>query len=232
MKRQIIAMGGGGFTMEPGNPLLDDYVLQQCQKENPSVCFLGTASGDSAGYIELFYEHFDNKPCTPTHLSLFNGHTPDTEGFLLSQDIIYVGGGNTKCMLGIWREWGLDQILRKAWQQGTILSGLSAGSICWFEEGLTDSIPTKLSKLNCLGFLPGSNCPHFDSEAGRRPQYIQAITRGEIKNGIAADDGCALHFVDDQLFKVVSSRPDANAYRFTHNGNATVEEVLKAAYLG
>ena len=113
MIRQIIALGGGGFSMEPDNPLLDDYILEQVEKENPKICFIGTASGDAEGYINRFYTHFNEKRCNPTHLSLFKGETDKIEKFILSQDIIYVGGGNTRNMLVIWKEWGLDNMLKK-----------------------------------------------------------------------------------------------------------------------
>ncbi len=137
--KQIIALGGGGFSMEPENSLLDKYILQQSMKKNPKICFLATASGDSENYISRFYHFFEKQDCQPSHLSLFNPSTRNIESFLLDKDIIYVGGGNTKNLLVLWKEWGLDTILKKAWEQGIILAGISAGSICWFEEGVTDS---------------------------------------------------------------------------------------------
>ncbi len=141
MKRQIIALGGGGFSMEPDNPLLDNYILEQCERDNPKICFIGTASGDAQSYIDRFYAAFESKPCRPSHLSLFKGHTHLLEAFVLEQDIFFVGGGNTRNLLVLWKEWGLDVMISKAYRRGAILSGVSAGSICWFEQGLTDSIP-------------------------------------------------------------------------------------------
>ena len=167
--KQIIAMGGGGFSMEPDNLALDRYVLQQAQKPVPSVCFLPTASADSESYCMRFLTAFSTFECHPSYMSLFKLPTRDVEGFLLSKEVIYVGGGNTKSMLALWREWGLDVILRKAWEQGVVLAGLSAGAICWFEQGVTDSIPGDLTALPCLGLLAGSCCPHYDGEAERRP---------------------------------------------------------------
>ena len=226
--RQIIAMGGGGFSMEPDNPLLDQYILQQANKPQPKICFIPTASGDAEGYIEKFYDFFRQQPCIPSHLSLFKPPTRDLERFVLEQDIIYVGGGNTKNLLVLWKEWGLDGILKKAWQQGIVLAGLSAGSICWYEEGVTDSYGDKLEPLQALGFLKGSHCPHYDGEAERRPAYRQFIEQGNLQEGVAADDGAAIHYVDQDIKRIVSSRPAAKAYRVSKDG----EEELAVEYLG
>jgi dipeptidase E len=229
--RQIIALGGGGFSMEPENPLLDLYILGQSPEPNPKVCFIPTASGDSEGYITRFYTSFEAHVCRPSHLSLFRPPTRDLESYILEKDIIYVGGGNTKSLLALWKEWGLDSILRKAWEQGTILAGVSAGSICWFDEGLTDSYGDKLEPLKCLGFVKGSNCPHYDGEKDRRPSYQQLVETKGISAGIAADDGVAIHYIDQEVSKVVSSRPNAKAYRVTYDQKLIEKEIL-TVYLG
>jgi len=230
MKRQIIALGGGGFSDEPENPLLDDYILSQSPKVNPKICFIGTASGDAEGYIDNFYNFFEKKNCIPSHLSLFAGHTDKIEAFILDQDILYVGGGNTRNLLVLWKEWGLDSYIKQAYEQGTILCGISAGSICWFEEGLTDSIPTQLNKLNCLGFLKGSNCPHFDGQPERQAIYKQKIQNGEMKSGIACDDGVALHFVNEKLERVIASQKNKHAYQFEMR-EKLMETLLEPEYL-
>lgn len=230
--RQIIAMGGGGFSMEPDNPLLDRYILQQSGKRTPKVCFVPTASGDAEGYIQRFYAAFRQLDCEPSHLSLFKPPTYDLESFVLEKDVIYVGGGNTKNLLALWREWGLDRIMRKAWEEGVVLAGISAGSLCWFEEGVTDSFGTRLDRIACLGLLPGSNCPHYDGEPERRPAYHRMLEEGRIGPGYAADDGVALHFVDRELREVVSSRPEARAYRLERVDGRAVETVLPTRYLG
>ena len=232
MKRQIIALGGGGFSMEPDNPSLDEYILKQTSKERPKVCFLGTASGDAEGYILKFYTSFLKLSCRPTHLSLFNPPTKDLEAFILDQDVIYVGGGNTKSLLALWREWGLNVYLRAAWEAGVILTGISAGSICWFEEGLSDFFPGELNKLQCLGFLKGSNCPHYDGEENRRPAYHRLILSGEMSEGVAADDGVALHYVETELKNVVSSRSEAKAYFVKRKSGHIEEEAITTVYLG
>ena len=230
-KPQIIALGGGGFSMEPDNLLLDKYILAQTGKKRPAVCFLPTASCEADDYIVRFYKAFVNLPSRPSHLSLFNP-PGNLEQFILSQDVIYVGGGNTKSMLALWREWSLDRIFRKAWRQGIVLAGLSAGSICWFEEGLTDSLPGKLTPLPCLGFLSGSNCPHYDSEPNRRPAYQRLIKNGRIKKGWAADDGVALHFIGKKLAHIISSRPHVAAYNVAKTHTGVKETKLIPHYLG
>ncbi|MEK7689862.1 MAG: GNAT family N-acetyltransferase, partial [Bdellovibrionota bacterium] len=233
--RQIVAMGGGGFSMEPDNSLLDRYVLGlavTAGKRRPKICFIPTASGDSDNYVERFYRAFGKLECTPSHLSLFKGTTPDLEALILAQDILYVGGGNTRNLLTLWRDWGLDQAIRKAYQQGIVLSGISAGSICWFEQGVTDSIPGRLSSLSCLGILEGSNCPHYDGETNRRPAYHRMIEQREIGPGFAAEDGVALHFVEGRLAHVVSSHPEKRAYGLSMGDTQAVEEPVEARYLG
>jgi len=225
-------MGGGGFSMEPENPLLDRYVLGLTGKDRPKVCFLPTASGDAEGYIINFYRAMVRLNAEPTHLSLLHPAERDMAGLLLSQDVIYVGGGNTKNMLALWRAWGLDEVLRTAWERGVVLTGLSAGSICWFEQGVTDSVPGELSALSALGFLKGSHCPHYDGEADRRPAYHRLRAAGALGDGIAADDGVGLHYVGDELVKVVSSRPNARAYRVFAEGDAVQEEPIIPQYLG
>ncbi len=225
-------MGGGGFLMESDNSLLDNYILKSPHKRKPKICFIPTAGGDAQRHIDNFYYCFQKKECNASHLSLFRGQTDKIEKFILAQDILYVGGGNTRNMLVLWKEWELDKSIIKAYNKGTVLAGVSAGSICWFEQGLTDSIPKQLTKLDCLGILKGSNCPHFDGEPRRRPAFKKLIQSGQLKNGIATDDCCALHFIDEKLSKIISSRQSAKAYSFTRQSNRTVEKVLIAEYLG
>ena len=135
-------------------------------------------------------------------------------------------------MLAVWREWSLDLYLRKAWEGGVVLGGASAGSICWFESGVTDSVAGALTAMPCLGFLPGSNCPHYDSEIQRRPSYRKMVAGGALASGVAADDGVALHFEGTQLKHIVSSLPRASAWRVTQTGRRTLETKLPTRYLG
>lgn len=231
-ERRILAMGGGGFSMEPHNDLLDRFALSLTGKAKPKACFLPTASGDAEGYVASFRFAFGVLPCEPAVLSLFSPPTADLEGFLLAQDLVYVGGGNTRNLLALWREWGLDGILRKAWEGGVVLAGPSAGGICWFAEGVTDSVPGAFTPLQALGFLPGSFCPHYDSEPGRRPAFHRLLAEGRLAAGFAADDSAALLFEGTRLARVVSSRPQAMGYRVEALGGRIVETPLPAELLG
>jgi dipeptidase E len=229
----IVAMGGGGFSMEPANPLLDQYILSLARVPHPRVCFVPTASADSDSYCLRFYEAFARHDCEPCHLPLFKRQAADLRSFILEQDVIYVGGGNTANLLAIWRAHGLDKILREACQRNIVLCGISAGSICWFEAGVTDSFGTDLAPLHGgLGFVPGSNCPHYDGELERRPTYHRLVREGHLPPGYAADDGCALHFIGDRLHRIVTSRPAARAYRVEAIDGQVSETPLKSDYLG
>lgn len=236
-ERLIVAMGGGGFSMEPDNPLLDDHILDLARtargRERPRVCFLATASGDTPGYIADFYAALARRS-EASHLSLFVRTVDDIERHLLDQDVIYVGGGNTENMLAVWRVHGVDRALRTAWESGVVLAGLSAGSLCWFESGTTDSYGAGLAPLSSgLGFLPGSHAPHYDGESTRRAHYQKLIAEGALPAGYAADDGVALVFRGTQLDEVVASRPGARAYRVERGaGGEAIETELPTRYLG
>jgi len=235
--RLIVAMGGGGFSMEPDNPLLDDYTLDLARtargRERPRVCFLATASGDTPGYIADFYAALARRS-EASHLSLFVRTVDDIERHLLDQDVIYVGGGNTENMLAVWRVHGVDRALRAAWESGVVLTGLSAGSLCWFETGTTDSYGAGLAPLSSgLGFLPGSHAPHYDGESTRRPHFQRLIAEGVLPAGYAADDGVALVFRGTELDEVVASRPGARAYRVERGADGkAIETELPTRYLG
>ena len=231
--KQIVAMGGGGFSMEPDNPLLDDFVLGLTGKPRPKVCFVPTATGDHEGYTQKFYDAFPAERATASHLALFKRTEPDLRAFVLAQDVIYVGGGNTVSLLAVWRAHGLDVVLREAWEAGVVLCGVSAGALCWFEGGTTDSFGAGLAPLrDGLGFLTGSGCPHYDGEAERRPLYQKLVGEGVLPSGLAADDSAALYFTGTQLVEAVSSVPDARAYRVERHGDAVVETPLQTRFLG
>ena len=232
VKRQILAIGGAALPPELDNLLLVRYFLALTRRRRPKVAFIGTAHGDAETGRLRFYAGFSRFECRPVHLPLFARTPRDPESFLLEQDAIYVGGGNTRSMLAVWRDWGLDGYLRKAWDAGVVLGGASAGSICWFEQGVTDSIEGPLTALKCLGFLGGSNCPHYDSEPLRRPTYRRLVAGGKISDGYAADDGAGLHFIDTALHKVVTSLPRARGYRLTRNAKKAIERRLRGEFLG
>jgi len=221
-------MGGGGFSEEPGSTALDDYVLEASGRARPRVLFLPTAGGDNSSYLVKFYGAFSGGHCDPSHLALFNRTVDDARRLLLAQDVIYVGGGNTVNLLAVWRAHGIDTVLREAWERGVVLSGLCAGSMCWFEGGVTAAFGTRLVPLgDGLGLLPGSNCPHYRA---RRDAYMQAL-RGGLAPGLAAEDGVALHFVDRRLAAVVASREGRSAYRVGVAGDRVVEAPLRPIVL-
>src|SRR3954467_3066678 len=231
--RQIVAFGGGGFSMEQGNPLLDDYVLALTDGERPRVCFLPTASGDADHYIVRFYQAFDAARCEPSHVSLFrrDGGPAATPRHILSSDIVYVGGGSVVSLLGAWRAHGLDTTLRLAWEQGTVLCGVSAGSLCWFASALS-AFHRAPQLVEGLGLFPHSNCVHFDCERDREGVFRQHLLDGMCA-GYAAEDGAALHFTGERLASVVTSRPEARAYRMRRNEAGRVERrALSSSHLG
>ncbi len=217
---------------ELDNLLLIEYFLGLTRRAKPKVLYIGTATGDAEVGRLRFYAGFSQFDCKPSHLPLFARTPRDLESLVLEQDAIFVGGGNTRSMLAVWRDWGLDRHLRAAWEHGVVLGGGSAGSICWFEYGITDSIAGPLTALPCLGFLEGSNCPHYDSESQRRPTFRKLVAGGRIPDGVAADDGVALHYIGSRLAKVVSSRPKARGYRLTRAGKRAVERRIPTRYLG
>jgi len=212
-------MGGGGFTMEPVGGALDEFVLGLARRAVPRICFLPTASGDPGEQITRFHAAFADRPCEPVHLSLFRlgEHPVDLRAHLLAQDIIYVGGGSMRNMLAIWRAHGLDEILREAWEQGTVLAGLSAGAMCWFEGGITTSSGAA-APVEGLGLLPGSMSVHLDGEPDRRRPYLDAVASGALPAGYAADDGVALLWEDRELTRVVGSKPGLHCIRVEVDG--------------
>jgi dipeptidase E len=230
--RQIVAFGGGGFSMESGNPLLDDYVLALTGAERPRVCFLPTASGDADHYIVRFYRAFSAHRCEPTHISLFRREQGpvDLRRHLLSQDLIYVGGGSVVSLLGVWRAHGIDAILREAWEAGVILCGLSAGSLCWFADAVS-GFHGAPRRLEGLGLLPFSNCVHYERGSKRGESYHRFLREG-MRGGYAAEDGAALHFTGTELSRVVASRPEARGYRLDVAGQRIVEMRIATTYLG
>ena len=228
--RQIIPIGGGGFYRDAENLELEKYVIAQSRSRNARVAFVPTASGEPDHYVASFYAAFLKLGCRPSVLTFFK-RTPDLRSFLLSQDVIYVGGGNTKSLLAVWRDWGVDTILREAWEAGIVLTGVSAGAICWFEQGLTDSFSDRLQPLDCLGFLPGSCCPHYDGEPQRRPAFHQLLGAGKISAGVAIEDWTAVHFKDSEIDQVVSSKRGARAYSMRAAHGSVQEVALASTFL-
>ena len=209
--RNIIAIGGGGFGANPGQGIIENYILKQTKKKNPRICFIPTATGDNEAYKVSFYSTFTNLNCYPSHLDFFK-RTPDLNELILNQDAIFVGGGNTKSMLAVWKEWGLDKILKKAYLNGTVMSGVSAGAICWFQNGITDSWASNLKMMPCLNFVKGTCCPHYDEEPERKPAVEKLLLTNKIKNVYAVDGGAALHIKDEKVFKSVIFKKNKSSY--------------------
>ncbi len=231
---QIVAFGGGGFSMEWGNTLLDDHVLSLTGVERPRVCFLPTASGDADHYVVRFYRAFAATRCEPSHISLFRRETGvgDPRAHLLAQDLIYVGGGSLVSLLGTWRAHGIDEILREAWQAGVVMCGGSAGALCWFADALSGFHEGPLRTIPALGFLPWSSAVHYYEEPGRRSSFVGAVADG-LPAGYGAGDSAALHFVGTELHEVVSSRPEARAMFVSSDGNGGAgERELAVRFLG
>jgi peptidase E len=213
-ERQIFAMGGGGFTMEPANPLLDDFVLSLADVREPRILFLPTASGDIHTQVNAFRARFTERACVPEHLSLFHLReaTRSLEDTVAVQDIIYVGGGSMRNLLALWHAHGLDSLLVQAWQRGTVLAGLSAGAMCWFQAGITRSSGPP-EPIAGLGILEGSLTVHADGEPERLPVWLAGVRDGTIPGGWALDDGVGMLFRGEQHERTVSSRPGAGAQR-------------------
>jgi dipeptidase E len=212
----IVAMGGAGLRPEDYDPRLNAYVLSLARRKRPRVCFVGTASGDAPAYVTNFYRAFSgHHDCEPSDLALFERTVADLRAFVLAQDVVYVGGGNTASLLAVWRMHGLDVVLREAWEAGIVLCGVSAGMNCWFEASTTDSFDLgRLAPLrDGLGLLPGSACPHYDGEEQRRPLYRRLVADEDFPPGYAADDAAALVFEGTSLTEVVSTLEGSTAYR-------------------
>lgn len=240
--RPIVAQGGGGFSSR-ADPRRDrsglDGLLLGLARERathagraiPRLCIIAAASGDDPRLIGKFHAAFDDH-ADVRHLGLFDRDVVDIEAFLVGQDAIYVGGGNTASLLAIWRTHGVDGALRAAHDAGVVLAGRSAGSICWFESGTTDSWGPSLGAVHGgLAFIPGSHSPHYDGEAERRPTYHQLVADGVLPDGYAVDDGAAIVFDGPTLVEVVTERDEARAYRVERRDGVVVETPLPARRL-
>lgn len=221
--RQILIAGGGFGTA------FIRYMAELTGKDRPRLCYLPTASADSEAGIIRWYEN-----CAPLDVepsvqdSFISSYSTDRswEEIFLSVDGIVVSGGNTLNQQAIWKAQGIDAVLREAWDRGIVLGGASAGSLCWFEEGTTDSRPREVTKIECLGFLRGSHSPHYDGEAVRRPTYHRLIRSGELKPGYACDNDAGIWFVDNEVRRVVKTREDARVYHVSLENGEIVERDL------
>ena len=211
MDKQIIAIGGGGFGRNPGDGVIEQYILDQTGKEKPNICFIPTATGDNEAYKVNYYSTFSKLDCNPIHLDFFK-RTPDLEQLIPQQDTIFVGGGNTKSMLAVWKDWNLDKLLKEAYEKGVVMSGVSAGANCWFERAVVDSWEEDLRVIDCMGFIKGICCPHYDEEPQRRPAVKTFLEDGIIDSCYSVEGNCALHVKNDDEYLSVDFGKEKNAY--------------------
>jgi len=223
--KNIVAIGGGGFGRSLGSLEIEKYIISLVNKKRPKICFIPTASGDSSLYKLNFYRAFSKLDCITSHIDFFS-RTENLEEKVLSQDIIYVGGGNTKSMLAVWKEWNLHIILQNAYEKGIVMSGVSAGAICWFDRGITDSFANKLNILDCLGIVNDIACPHFDEEKEREPYVFDVINREVIKSCICIEGNCALHIKNDSEYSSIDFGNGRKCYRVYKENNTLKKEIL------
>jgi dipeptidase E len=216
----LILMGAGGYTLEPESEVLDRVFLSYIHKPRPHICLLPTASGDRQETIDQFHAKFQEYGAQTSHISLFMPEIDDIDEYLLKADGIYITGGNTKSMLALWREWSVDNALIKAYEANIPIAGISAGALCFYEEGLTDSLSTGYCKIRGLGIIKGSFCPHYYSGTQRASSYENAISSGDLKAGIGLGDGVALTYEEGVLTQIVKSRNSALC-EFVYKGGKT-----------
>ena len=220
--KNIVAIGGGGFGRSLGSLDIEKYIISLVQNESPRVCFIPTASGDSDTYKLNFYRAFSKLGCKTSHIDLF-ARTENLEKKVSNQDIIYVGGGNTKSMIAVWKEWNLHRILKNAYENGIVMSGVSAGAICWFDKGITDSFADKLEIIDCLGLIEGTACPHFDEEKEREPYVKEVIETKKIKSCICIEGNSALH-IKNNNFNTINFGKDKKCLRIYMENNKLTQE--------
>ena len=230
MKKHIIAIGGGGFGRSNSSYLIEKYILNLSGKTNPKICFLPTATGDSDSYIVRFYSLFNSFNCKPSHIEFFK-RTTNIKNHIMDQDVVFVGGGNTKSMLAIWKDWGMGELLKDAYNEGVVMSGVSAGAICWFTSGITDSWDNELRVLPCLDFISGTCCPHYDEEPSRIPYVKKILLEEKVTNCISIEGGSAMHFIDGKPFKNVSFINNKNTYNVFVDKNDIVEKPFEKIQL-
>ena len=221
--KNIVAIGGGGFGRSLGSLEIEKYIISLINKKRPKICFIPTASGDSNKLN--FYRAFSKLDCIASHIDFFS-RTENLEEKVLNQDIIFVGGGNTKSMLAVWKEWELNNILQNAYERGIIMSGVSAGAICWFEKGITDSYAKELAIIDCLGIVNGIACPHFDEEKEREPYVNDVIYREIIESCICIEGNCALHIKNDFEYSSIDFGNGKKCFKVYKEFNNLKKEII------
>jgi dipeptidase E len=230
---QIFATGGGFFPEVWQKSLFPEYLLGLTPAKLPKICWLGLASGESAANFETFSRGMEKYPCQVFHFNLYQPSTLDFSDYLMGMDIVFVGGGSTRNMITLWREWEFDKALRAAWEAGVVMSGGSAGLICWFQSGLTDSFPPVLAPVKATGMLPGSTNPHYNIRPDRKSQYRKFIADGSLDSpGLALDQDVGVLYRGTEMVEIVSTRKEAGAYKLVRIPTGYEETKLPVRYLG
>ena len=228
--RHIIAIGGGGFGRNPGEGLIEQYILDQTNKDTPNICFIPTATGDNEAYKVNYYSTFSKLDCNPVHLDFFK-RTPDLEKLISMQDAIFVGGGNTKSMLAVWKDWGLDKLLHHAYKEGVVMSGVSAGANCWFERAVVDSWENDLKVIDCMGFVKGNYCPHYDEEPLRRPSVKSFLEEDTFESCYASEGNAALHIKNEEEYLSINFGEEKNSYLVSLKEKNVIEVAFESLSL-
>ena len=226
LSKNIVAIGGGGFGRSLGELKIEKYIISLVKKDRPKICFIPTASGDNDLYKLNFYRAFSKLNCITSHIDFFS-RTERLENKILSQDIIYVGGGNTKSMLAVWKEWNLQNILKTGYEKGIVMSGVSAGAICWFDKGITDSYAHKLEIIDCLGIVQGIACPHYDEEKEREPFVKEIIKSKRINSCICIEGNCALHIKNDFEYRSINFGNKKKCLNIHKHNEELIEEYFE-----
>jgi aminopeptidase N len=222
MSRNIIAIGGGGFGRNPGDGVIEQYILDQANVEKPNICFIPTATGDNEAYKVNYYSTFSKLNCNPVHLDFFK-RTPNLEKLISEQNAIFIGGGNTKSMLAVWKDWGLDDLLHKAYKNGVVMSGVSAGANCWFESAVVDSWADDLQVINCMGFVKGNYCPHYDEEPQRRPSVKKFLVDEVFDSCFSSEGNSALHIKNESDYLSINFGKEKKSYKVSLVNGKVIE---------
>ena len=222
MSRNIIAIGGGGFGRNPGDGVIEQYILDQANVEKPNICFIPTATGDNEAYKVNYYSTFSKLNCNPVHLDFFK-RTPNLEKLISEQNAIFIGGGNTKSMLAVWKDWGLDDLLHKAYKNGVVMSGVSAGANCWFESAVVDSWADDLQVINCMGFVKGNYCPHYDEEPQRRPSVKKFLEDEVFDSCFSSEGNSALHIKNESDYLSINFGKEKKSYKVSLVNGKVIE---------
>ena len=222
MSRNIIALGGGGFGRNPGDGVIEQYILDQANVEKPNICFIPTATGDNEAYKVNYYSTFSKLNCNPVHLDFFK-RTPNLEKLISEQNAIFIGGGNTKSMLAVWKDWGLDDLLHKAYKKGVVMSGVSAGANCWFESAVVDSWADDLQVINCMGFVKGNYCPHYDEEPQRRPSVKKFLEDKVFDSCFSSEGNSALHIKNESDYLSINFGKEKKSYKVSLVNGKVIE---------